>query len=167
LNRVKKKHEFAKIDYLNGMTYREIAIKYGVALNTVKSWKLRHNWSKESATEDGAAHQIEDEQSRYQENREIILNSLVEQLIANDTNQPHYRDLVEDYMALWDIKNKLIADITERGVAVTWENGSQSGKKKNDSVNELNKTNKQMLTLLAALGLQATDLERDDSDADV
>ncbi|WP_427114148.1 phage terminase small subunit [Megasphaera sueciensis] len=33
-------------DYLGGMKYKEIAEKYGVSINTVKSWKQRHNWQR-------------------------------------------------------------------------------------------------------------------------
>lgn len=40
------KRDEAKQDYLAGMKYKEIAEKYGVTLNTVKSWKTRH-WNKE------------------------------------------------------------------------------------------------------------------------
>jgi len=41
-----EKHELAKQDYLAGMKYQEIADKYGVSLNTVKSWQKRHGWSR-------------------------------------------------------------------------------------------------------------------------
>lgn len=37
--------EDALHDYESGMKYKEIANKYGVSLNTVKSWKTRH-WNK-------------------------------------------------------------------------------------------------------------------------
>ncbi|MFR4696657.1 MAG: terminase small subunit [Blautia producta] len=39
--------ELAYQDYLNGMKYKEIAEKYGVTINTVKSWKTRYKWSKD------------------------------------------------------------------------------------------------------------------------
>ena len=35
-------HEKAYQDYLGGMKYKDIAAKYGVSLDTVKSWKKRH-----------------------------------------------------------------------------------------------------------------------------
>lgn len=44
--RRKKPYELAEIDYLNGMEYKEIAEKYGVSPNTVKSWRQRY-WNKE------------------------------------------------------------------------------------------------------------------------
>lgn len=40
-------HRKAEADYQRGMKYKEIADKYGVSLNTVKSWKQRHGWSRE------------------------------------------------------------------------------------------------------------------------
>ena len=33
------KQEMAKQDYLAGMKYKDIAAKYEVSINTVKSWK--------------------------------------------------------------------------------------------------------------------------------
>ena len=36
----------AEQDYMSGMKYKEIAEKYGVTLNTVKSWKVRYGWNK-------------------------------------------------------------------------------------------------------------------------
>lgn len=37
--------ENAERDYLSGMKYKDIAEKYGVSINTVKSWIKRHGWS--------------------------------------------------------------------------------------------------------------------------
>ncbi|WP_366512083.1 hypothetical protein [Clostridium sp.] len=44
---VKEKYELAEEDYLKGMKYKEIAEKYEVSINTVKSWKTRYSWSKD------------------------------------------------------------------------------------------------------------------------
>lgn len=40
-----EKYELAKVDYENGMKYKDIAKKYDVTINTVKSWKTR-KWNK-------------------------------------------------------------------------------------------------------------------------
>lgn len=94
-----------------------------------------------------------------------IRHDLIDQLERNGVYGSHYLDLIEDYMALWTIKNKLIADIRRRGVAVEYQNGpNQWGSKKNDSIAELNKTSAQMLRILNELGLRATDFEAVDSD---
>ena len=36
----------AEADYYAGMKYKDIASKYGVSLDTVKSWKTRHGWDR-------------------------------------------------------------------------------------------------------------------------
>lgn len=97
-----------------------------------------------------------------------IKKDLTEQLERNGIFGSHYLDLVNDYMALWDIKNKLIKDIKERGVSVYWCNGGgQEGYKKNESISELTKTNAQMLKILNDLGLKATKQEPDDGDEEM
>jgi phage terminase small subunit len=42
----KTKADSAFADYLGGMKYKDIAEKYGVTVNTVKSWKTRYEWSR-------------------------------------------------------------------------------------------------------------------------
>ncbi|WP_442985501.1 P27 family phage terminase small subunit [Serpentinicella sp. ANB-PHB4] len=62
---------------------------------------------------------------------------LIDQLERNGVYGRHYIDLIDDYMALWDIKNKLIKDIKARGVTIKYQNGlNQWGYKKNDSISE-------------------------------
>lgn len=47
-------YESAKIDYMSGMKYKDIATKYNVTLNTVKSWKTRYKWKKEEEKKESA-----------------------------------------------------------------------------------------------------------------
>jgi phage terminase small subunit len=98
-----------------------------------------------------------------------IKKDLMDQLERNGVYGSHYLDLINDYMALWEIKNKLIKDIKTRGVSVYWCNGGgQKGYKKNDSISELNKTNAQMLKILNELGLKASSVEpADDGDEEM
>lgn len=42
------KQEQAEKDYLSGMKYKDIATKYDVSINTVKSWKNRYGWQRGS-----------------------------------------------------------------------------------------------------------------------
>lgn len=44
-----EKYELAEKDYMDGMKYKDIAEKYAVSIDTVKSWKKRHDWSREGA----------------------------------------------------------------------------------------------------------------------
>ena len=37
--------ELARKDYQKGMKYKDIADKYNVSINTVKSWQRRHGWT--------------------------------------------------------------------------------------------------------------------------
>ena len=47
---MKEKYELAYEDYLSGMKYKDIAAKYGVTINTVKSWKSRYWKDKKGCT---------------------------------------------------------------------------------------------------------------------
>ncbi len=38
--------EQAKRDYVAGMKYKDLAQKYGVSINTIKSWKQRYKWNR-------------------------------------------------------------------------------------------------------------------------
>jgi len=93
-----------------------------------------------------------------------IKKDLIEQFKKNKISGDHYLDLINDYMAMWDIKNKLIKDIKDKGVSVKYQNGeNQWGHKKNDSVGELNRINAQMLKVLDFLGLKVSDSEKEES----
>lgn len=84
-----------------------------------------------------------------------IKMDLLDQLDRNGTTGKYYRDLVDDYIELYDTKKKLIQDIKERGVTCKYQNSeTQWGYKKNDSVDQLLKVNQQMLKLLDALGIK-------------
>lgn len=152
--------EEAYQDYLSGMKYKEIADKHGVSLAAVRQWKTRNNWqrkqSKKSISSPEKDIQVKKKEStkkRYTKNtklRKKIEQDLIDQLNEKGAGHAHYIDMVKDYMSLWDVKNLLIQDITERGVVVSW-NGN---KKKNDSIGELNKTNAQMLKIISELDLK-------------
>lgn len=97
--------------------------------------------------------------------REEIKEDLLEQLQERNIFESHYVDLVNDYLALWDIKNELIYDIETKGVSVKYQNGAnQWGYKKNDSVRELTTVNNQMLKILNDLGLKPTSVVVEDDD---
>ncbi|MGG3943380.1 P27 family phage terminase small subunit [Peribacillus psychrosaccharolyticus] len=165
--------EVAYKDFLAGLKLKEIAEKHNLSVNTVKSWKRRYNWQRESVkskvikekeTKKGAPRENRVAPTKinaaHSKMRKIIGKDLKEQLTDKGAGHAHYLDMVNDYLALWDVKNKLIADIEERGVVVKW---GQMGKKKNDSVGELNKTNAQMLKILSELGLKASERKKGDN----
>lgn len=47
-------YELAEKDYQAGMKYKDIASKYNVTLNTVKSWKTRYKWKKDAVEKESA-----------------------------------------------------------------------------------------------------------------
>lgn len=163
-------HELAFKDWLEGMKYKDMAAKYGVKENTVKSWYKRYAWKEKK--EQLQQESVQDEEyiapptielvPSHNRLRTIIEADLKAQLNENGVVRSYYMDLVDDYMAMWDVKNLLIVDIQDRGVTVA----GVRGEKKNDSISELNKTNAQMLKILADLGLKATELKVDDPDED-
>ncbi len=90
--------------------------------------------------------------------QKMIRDSLELQLYMKDASLDHYKDLINDYMSMLKIKNKLIADINKRGV--TFEGTSSTGYtmiKNNTSVKELVMVNRQMLSILKELGLTTSD----------
>lgn len=95
-----------------------------------------------------------------------ILKSLQEQLRMKEADIPAFSDLLDDYMAMYDIKKKLKTDIKKRGVS--YETTSASGKakiiKQNQSVKDLVAVNKQMLMILDKLGLTTDKTIKEDAD---
>lgn len=54
---MESKHIQAKKDYVKGMKYKDLAEKYGVSINTIKSWKKRHGWErKKGAPKEKSVH---------------------------------------------------------------------------------------------------------------
>lgn len=156
--------ENAYKDYVSGMTYKEIATKYDIKVNTLKSWASRGKWKRATARKNSVADAVQNKNTDLGNNlEEEIRQDLLNQLEANETKGKYFIDLVEDYMEIWKIKNRLIADVKKRGVQVKYQNGKdQWGHKKNDSIPEIIKYNAQMLNLLDKLGIKANIGEEDD-----
>lgn len=69
----------AKKDYLAGMKYKDIAEKYDVSINTVKSWKQRNNWQR-GPTQKG----VHTKNKKGAHKAEKIAPKIVKELSAND-----------------------------------------------------------------------------------
>ena len=100
------------------------------------------------------------------EKKSDILKSVREQLEKKEADISVFNDLLDDYMALYDIKKLLKTDIKKRGVS--YETTSASGNatiiKQNQSVKDLVAVNKQMLMILDKLGLTTEKTIKDESD---
>lgn len=91
--------------------------------------------------------------------RKKIEKELMKQLKANGLSVNYHKDLIQDYLSLWDLKNKLIDDIESTGIKVSGMHGPKS----NPSINDLHKTNDRMIKILDALNLNAPKVEQSGS----
>ncbi|RDF14231.1 terminase [Levilactobacillus brevis] len=67
--------EQAYQDYMSGMKYKDIASKLGISINTIKSWKKRHNWQR------GAPPATKKE--KHQKNAPQVAPPAIDQLDSN------------------------------------------------------------------------------------
>ena len=92
----------------------------------------------------------------------MIKKDLIQQLEEKEVNNEYYKDLVDDYIKLYRMKNKLAADIEERGVSIKWQNSETSfGYKKNDSITEFVRVNSQMIKILKDLNFRPSEVEEE------
>lgn len=83
-----------------------------------------------------------------------IRNSLIEQLKRQGSDIPAFRDLVDDYMDYWVIKQLTVIDIRTRGPIIEYNNGGgQTGTKENPSIAYKLKISSQMMKILQQLNL--------------
>lgn len=75
-----KNYTLAEADYVAGMKYKDIAAKYDVSINTVKSWKKRYVWSrdKKSCTKKGCT------QNKKGAHKKEAVAEDVEQVVSNE-----------------------------------------------------------------------------------
>ncbi|PGM25448.1 P27 family phage terminase small subunit [Bacillus thuringiensis] len=97
-----------------------------------------------------------------------IKQDLLQQLENSDLHGMHYIDLVDDYMTMFDAKNKLAREMKKNGPMIEWQNSeSQKGVKANPATKEFRETNKRMTELLKVLGLKESVYEGNDDDDDI
>lgn len=78
-------HIKAEADYSRGMKYREIAEKYDVTINTVKSWKQRYSWSRKGVhTKDKGVHTKSDKQKGATNKKIVVDVTVTDPVIEND-----------------------------------------------------------------------------------
>lgn len=94
--------------------------------------------------------------------RKRIEKDLVDQLHVNGTTGTHFTNLVGDYLALFDLKTKLIKDIDDNGTRILTNYGAKS----NPAINDLHKTNAQMLKILSVIGVKPSKSEGPSTEGD-
>lgn len=98
--------------------------------------------------------------------RKIKLRTgLLKQLERDGKTEEYWYDLVLDYLAFWEIKEKLKTEIERNGAMVTTINGSQRFRKTNEAVKELPRIHKRMTEILAVLDIKPIDAEEEDDDS--
>ncbi|MBC2106139.1 hypothetical protein [Listeria booriae] len=95
-----------------------------------------------------------------------IKKDLHQQLKAKNLHQKYWYDLVDDYLSLFDNKEKLKYELAKNGVMITVKNGTQVFRKKNDAIVELPKISKRMTDILLVLNIQSQDEDGEDDDDD-
>lgn len=88
---------------------------------------------------------------------------MLEQLKLRGADKPVFISLVDDYMELWDTKEKLLKDIKKRGISFV--DSSAAGKqmmKQNPSTKEAVSVSSQMLKILEQLGISTTSIISED-----
>lgn len=99
--------------------------------------------------------------------RKAVLKSLMEQLERKKAVTAYFTDMVEDYMSLWEIKEKMIKDVAENGLIIHRVNGNGIDCEiDNPFVKQIPNYNKQMLSLLKQLGLETNNVIADTDDED-
>lgn len=76
--------EDAEKDYLAGMKYKDIAAKYGVSLNTVKSWKSRNGWQRGATTKKGARKKTKRVHTKKSKVAQARRPDVIDELVNND-----------------------------------------------------------------------------------
>lgn len=101
--------------------------------------------------------------------RSRVKKSLIEQLKAKGADIDIFTDQINDYMAMWDLKESLKADIEENGLRMMYRTAHGGrAEKDNPSVKQLPAVNKQMLMLLKQMEISTDNAVRkggDKSDA--
>lgn len=108
--------EDAEKDYLSGMKYKDIAEKYGMSLNTVKSWKSRNGWQRDATKKKGAHKKSKVAQARSPD----VIDELVENDELKDRQKAFCLYYLQRYNATWAY---------QKAYGVDYETASVNGSK--------------------------------------
>lgn len=100
--------------------------------------------------------------------KDSIKEDLMSQLISQGKFGKHFDDMIEDYLYLVDLKERLKKDIDDNGIRYKTTGGNGfTTYKPNESCERLLKTNAQMLKILQDLDLKAPDEGGEDEGDDL
>lgn len=106
--------EDAEKDYLDGMKYKEIATKYGVSLNTVKSWKSRNGWQRDATKKKGAHKKQKRVHTKKSKVAQARSPDVIDELVGNDELKDRQKAFclyyLQRYNATWAYQKAYGAD---------------------------------------------------------
>lgn len=114
--------------------------------------------------------EIEEETEKQKEitdKKEAIKEDLRKQLMSQGKFGKHFDDMIEDYLYLVELKEKLKVDINDNGIRYKLTSGNGfTTYKPNESCERILKTNAEMLKILQELDLKSPDEGNDGDDED-
>lgn len=106
--------EDAEKDYLAGMKYKDIATKYGVSLNTVKSWKSRNGWQRGATSKKGARKKVKRAHTKKQKVAQARSPDVIDELVKNNELKDRQKAFclyyLQRYNATWAYQQAYNAD---------------------------------------------------------
>lgn len=106
--------EDAEKDYLAGMKYKDIAEKYGVSLNTVKSWKSRNGWQRDATKKKGAHKKQKRVHTKKSKVAQARSPDVIDELVENDELKDRQKAFclyyLQRYNATWAYQKAYGAD---------------------------------------------------------
>ncbi len=106
--------EDAEKDYLSGMKYKDIAEKYGVSLNTVKSWKSRNGWQRDATKKKGAHKKQKRVHTKKSKVAQARSPDVIDELVENDELKDRQKAFclyyLQRYNATWAYQKAYGAD---------------------------------------------------------
>lgn len=112
--------EDAEKDYLAGMKYKDIATKYGVSLNTVKSWKSRNGWTRDANSKKGAHKNQKRVHTKKQKVAQARSPDVIDELVENDELKDRQKAFclyyLQRYNATWAYQQAYNADYATASV---------------------------------------------------
>ena len=88
--------------------------------------------------------------------RKRVEKSLKQQLVSKGADVEIFKNLIDDYMGLWDLKEIYFQDIKENGLRVDG--------KENTSPKQIPIVNRQMLAILKQLDITTENVVREDGE---
>lgn len=111
--------EDAERDYLSGMKYKDIAEKYGVSLNTVKSWKSRNGWQRDATKKKGAHKKQKRVHTKKSKVAQARSPDVIDELVENDELKDRQKAFclyyLQRYNATWAYQKAYGADYATAG----------------------------------------------------